>query len=315
MILALPLPWLARRLLPPGEAPAGGALWVPFFQLLADLARAAPAGPPGRRTWGLALGIWLLLTGAALRPQWLQDPTGRPTSGRDLMLAVDLSESMLTDDFLYQGQRIDRLRAVKAVTAPFIRRRGGDRLGLILFADQAYLQTPLTFDTHTVAGMLEETVVGLVGKRTAIGDGIGLALKRMRHRPQPSRALILLTDGQNTAGEVDPLRAAQVAAQEGVRIHTIGIGAPRQGGLAGFLGLTQGTELDEATLREVARLTGGTYFRAQDPESLEGIYQELDRLEPTLADQENFLLRTELFPWLLGPAFLLLLGRVAWAVR
>ncbi|MBF0425397.1 MAG: VWA domain-containing protein [Magnetococcales bacterium] len=324
--LLLPLPLLVYRFWPASGGMAGQALWVPFFHQLAR--ETTPAGTRRKpMAWGrlLVAGlIWLLLIGAGMRPQWLEKPALQPSTGRDLLLAVDLSESMLIKDFAWQGQRINRLQAIKVVAEPFIRRRTGDRLGLILFADHAYLQTPLTFDLETVATMLGEAEVGLAGKMTAIGEGIGLAVRRLRERPQQGRALILLTDGANTAGAVDPHQAARLAAAEGVRIYPIGVGSTRPMPVATLLGtrmVNPSADLDEPGLQEMARLTGGRYFRAADTAAMEEIYRELDRLEPTLSDPESFMLRSELHPWLLGPALLLTfllafaIARPGWRLR
>ncbi|MBF0137396.1 MAG: VWA domain-containing protein [Magnetococcales bacterium] len=312
MGLLLPLPWLVGRFMPAGKMARGSALLVPFFgELLQTEQRDRPPRARFRRIWLLLAGlIWLLLVGGALRPQWLEKPALQPSTGRDLLLAVDLSNSMETGDFTWQGRQINRLQAIKVVAGPFIRRRTGDRLGLILFGDHAYLQTPLTFDLETVATMLREAEIGLAGTRTAIGEGIGLAVRRLRDRPQPGRALILLTDGANTAGTVEPHKAAQLAAQEGVRIYPIGVGSTKPMEVPTIFGsrlINPSEDLDEPGLQEIARLTGGRYFRASDTEVMEEIYQELDRLEPTLSKPEQYMVRTELHPWLLGPALLLLL--------
>ena len=173
----------------------------------------------------LAATAWCLLVLASCRPQWLGDPVEQAVSGRDLMLAVDLSGSMEEQDFIVNGKPVDRLTATKQVAGEFIKRRTGDRIGLILFGTRAYLQTPLTFDRQTVLTLLYESALGLAGENTAIGDAIGLAVKRLRKQSTESRVLILLTDGANTAGEVSPLKAADLAADENLKIYTIGIGA------------------------------------------------------------------------------------------
>lgn len=298
-LAVLPLPLLAVWGLP--QAPAGGAaVRLPFFAALgASLGerRAAPR-------WRLALGIpgWILLALAAARPQWLGEPVQLPTEGRDLLLAVDISGSMSTEDMRVGNRVTDRLNAVKAVAGDFIERRRGDRLGLILFGRNAYLQTPLTFDRATVRTLLNEAAIGLAGKETALGDAIGLAVKKLRDRPEGDRVLILLTDGANTAGEVDPLKATQLAATEGVRIHTIGIG----GEVVGPFGRVRGGgELDEASLQAIARQTGGRYFRARDLGSLQSIYALLDELEPVAGDAQAFRPVAELYAWPLGAALLL----------
>jgi Ca-activated chloride channel family protein len=198
-----------------------------------------------------------------------------------MMLAVDISQSMLEEDMTFRGRQINRLQAVKAVLTGFIERRQGDRLGLILFGERAYIQTPLTFDLDTLQQLLDEAVVGLAGKRTAIGDGIGLAVKRLQDLPESNRVVILLTDGQNTAGTIEPLQASKLAAQAGVKVYTVGIGADEMV-VQGFFGprrVNPSRDLDEVTLTTIANDTGGQYYRARNPEELEEIYDILDTLE------------------------------------
>jgi Ca-activated chloride channel family protein len=296
----LPLPLLLRRWLPPAREVAGGALRVPFFAALMDVQRRHVRGA----RWPAWAGMvaWLLLVLAAARPQWVGEPVALPLSGRDLMLAVDISGSMHEQDMVIGGRVVDRLTAVKAVAGDFIERREGDRVGLILFGQQAYLQTPLTFDRDTARTLLFEAAVGLAGRETAIGDAIGLAVKRLRDAKTDERVLILLTDGANTAGTIGPQKAAELAAQAGVRIHTIGVGGdPRSA-----FGLTLGRNpLDEATLQAIARATGGRYFRARDVDELQAIYAMLDELEPVESDQASFRPVDELYEWPLAAALLL----------
>jgi Ca-activated chloride channel family protein len=255
------------------------------------------------RKW-LSLLAWLLLVLAASRPQWLGESIAIPVSGRDLMLAVDLSDSMRTGDFKIEGEQVNRLQATKRVASEFIERRRGDRLGLILFGTQAYLQAPLTFDSKTVNRLLQESAIGLAGERTAIGDAIGLAIKRLDLESDNSRVLILMTDGANTAGEVTPLKAAQLAAARGLKIYTIGIGADEQieNTWFGQRRINPSAQLDEKTLREIASLSGGRYFRARDSEELARIYQLLDELEPLPRDSRNLRPVQSLFMWPLAIA-------------
>ncbi len=301
----LPLPLLAAWLLPRAEAQRPAALRIPFFQALRG-AISAPA--PTRSRWWLALaGLgYLALIVAAARPQWVGKSIEMPVSGRSLMLAVDISGSMLTEDMVIGNRSVDRLTAVKAVAGDFIARRKGDRIGLILFGSQAYLQAPLTFDRKTVRTLLDEAQMGLAGRQTAIGDAIGLAIKRLRSQPEANRVLILLTDGANTAGNVDPLKAADLAAQEGIRIYTIGVGADSQLIRTPF-GLTQvgGSDLDEPTLKAIAAKTGGEYFRARDVKGLLKIYQLLDQIEPASEDNLSYRPVTELYGWPLALALLI----------
>jgi Ca-activated chloride channel family protein len=264
-------------------------------------------GPHSRSrplAWVLAWAAWILLVGAAARPQWLGEPIEIPVSGRDLLLAVDLSGSMETEDFAVAGQTVDRLTATRWVARDFIRRRVGDRIGLILFGERAYVQTPLTFDRETVTVLLDESAIGLAGRKTAIGDAIGLAVKRLKDRPAENRVLVLLTDGANTAGVLDPLRAADLAARHGVRIYTIGVGAEQVlvNSPFGTRRLNPSQDLDEASLKQIAERTGGRYFRARDTAELVQIYALLDDLEPVEQDQRVFRPRRELYPWPGGAA-------------
>lgn len=287
VLLLAPLPWLVRRLAPTARSETP-ALRAPFFDEWRELSRGQSRRTAAAGTLPLiALWlIWLLLLLAAARPVWIGEPIELPNSGRDLMLAVDISGSMRIDDMQLGQNLVRRIDAVQALGADFIERRSGDRLGLILFGSNAYVQAPLSFDTATVKRFLLEARIGFAGQETAIGDAIGLAVKRLKERPAESRVLILLTDGQDTASSVQPLEAAQLAADLGIRIYTIGIGADEMT-LPGLFGSSFGArqvnpsaELDEETLRGIADQTGGDYFRARNPQELANIYQALDRLEP-----------------------------------
>jgi len=307
IFLMLPLPWLIRTFLPPAEPARGAALKVPFLR---ELARPGHGSHIDHRRWPLwlAAAAWLLLVGAGSRPQWLGDPVALPASGRDLMLAVDLSQSMSETDFQIRGQTVDRLTATKWVAHDFIERRKGDRIGLILFGEQAYLQTPLTFDHETVLTLLDEAQIGLAGRATAIGDAIGLAIKRLRDKKNSDRVLILITDGANTAGEVKPLQAAGIAAREGLKIYTIGIGADEilVRSLFGTRRVNPSADLDEKTLRAIAEQTEGRYFRARNTAELENIYRLLDQLEPVEQDPEIFRPVAALYDWPLAGALCLI---------
>jgi Ca-activated chloride channel family protein len=297
---ALPLPLAVYYLLPRAEERPAIALRIPFFAALAG----ADSSHSGSRLWRALLGAlaWALLVAAAARPQLIGDPIALPMEGRDLMLAVDISGSMVEQDMVIGNRLVERLTAVKAVAGDFIERRAGDRIGLILFGSQAYLQTPLTFDRETARALLFESAVGLAGRETAIGDAIGLAVKRLRDQDVENRILILLTDGANTAGSIDPMKAAELAAGEGVRIHTIGVGAESRGAFGLALG---GARIDEGTLKAIAKATGGRYFRARDVGGLQEIYGILDELEPVVSDQQTFRPFDELFQWPLAAALVL----------
>ncbi len=314
-LMLLPLPWLVWRSLPRASQEQEAALRVPYIE---DFSSAAAVVSRGAASLGVKLLLilcWLLLVLATTRPQWVGDPLELPVSGRDLMLAVDLSGSMEIADFEVLGRRVDRLTATKVVAREFIERRKGDRLGLFLCGEQAYLQTPLTFDLQTVNTLLMEAAIGLAGKATAIGDAIGLAIKRLKDNPRSNRVLILLTDGANTAGEIAPLKAAELAAGHDLKIYTIGIGADElvQQTLFGKRTVNPSADLDEETLTAIAEKTGGRYFRARDTDELEKIYGELNRLEPVEVEHQTFRPVKALYMWPLGAA--LILAMLLWLGR
>lgn len=304
VLLALPLP-LVFWFLPRINSGKPAALRVPVVNDLGEVKIEQKRSSIAKLLM-LSL-IWLLLVIAAARPQWLGEPVNIPYEGRDLMLAVDLSSSMKVEDMIVNRQSVNRLAMIKHVLADFIQRRVGDRLGLILFADTAYLQTPLTHDRTTVEKMLNEAVIGLVGEQTAIGDAIGLAIKRFELKEDSNRILILLTDGQNTAGNITPLQAAELAQSRNVTVYTIGVGADEMlvQGFFGSRSVNPSSELDEKTLSQIAEMTGGLYFRARDTESLEDIYLTLDQLEPVQRDAQQMRPLTALFYWPLAAALIL----------
>lgn len=311
VFLVLPVPILVYRLLPPARREEA-ALRVPFYADLAQLSGSHRAGGPrGKGYLVLLLLIWLSAVTAAAGPQWIGDPVRLPSSGRDLLLAVDISGSMETADMVLDGRQVNRITVIKAVVGEFVQRRKSDRLGLILFGTQAYLQAPLTFDRNTVNTLLQEARLGFAGEKTAIGDAIGLATKRLLERPEHSRVLILLTDGANTAGAIDPLQAAKLASQAKVKIYTIGLGADELvvpgifGNSFGARRVNPSIDLDEGTLRAIADETGGRYFRARDVQELASIYAELDVLEPAEQEAESFRPTEALFHWPLGLALML----------
>ncbi len=312
MLLMLPLPLLVRWLLPAVSGTTEAGLKVPSFagfDVLAD--RSEVELLLNWRLW-LAVIAWLLLVLASARPERIGDELDVPVSGRNLMLAVDLSGSMDAKDFELAGRRVDRLTATKAVASDFIGRREGDRIGLILFGERAYLQVPLTLDRETVKTLLLEAFIGLAGEKTAIGDAITLAVKRIYDQEETGedQVLVLLTDGANTAGEVDPLKAAELAAQIGLRIYTIGIGAEQMvvsSITGGMRRVNPSADLDEDTLTKIAQQTGGRYFRAVDTAGLQEIYRLLDEMEPVAEPEAGFRPVKSLYYWPLGGAFCLVL--------
>ena len=307
MFVVLPVPWLVARVLPTARTAIGAALHLPFA--LTGLQTAAGATPVPRWRTAVALLAWTLLIVAAARPQWLGDAQALPRSGRDLLMAVDASGSMSTQDMQIGGTSVSRYAAVKAIAGDFIQRRTGDRIGLIVFGSQAYMLTPLTFDRATVLKQLDGSAVGLPGRETAIGDAVGLAVKRLRDRPQNERVLILLTDGVNSAGALDPHEAIKLAVAEHVKIYTIGIGADAMevGGFFGSRIVNPSAQLDAQLLTQMAEKTGGKFFRARDTAQLAQIYQDIDKLEPTDTPQQRYRPVDELFFWPLSLALLIAL--------
>ncbi|MBL8298022.1 MAG: VWA domain-containing protein [Rhodanobacteraceae bacterium] len=307
LFLLLPLPWLLLRWRPATEE-RGAALHLPYAGVLDPLDVAAV----GR---GVAVGrigawlVWGLLVAAVARPQWIGEASDLPRSGRELLLALDVSGSMNIGDMSLNGAQATRFQAMQVIVGDFIARRAGDRVGLILFGSNAYLLTPLTFDVKTVKTQLDESAVGLAGRETAIGDALGLAIKRLRGRPEAQRVVVLLTDGVNTAGEIDPRKAAELAHSEKVRVYTIGLGSERMR-VDDFFGsrtVNPSADLDAALLTQIADKTGGRFFRARDTAELAGIYQEIDRLEPAADQSERYRPVRELFYLPLGAALLLAL--------
>jgi len=318
VLIALPLPWLVRALLPGDAHDRDAALKVPSTADFVDL--AGLRGAALRKEWRLAAlaAVWVLAVLAAARPQYVGEAVALPITGRDLLLAVDLSGSMEEQDMQLHGQWVDRLTAIKAVGKDFIERRVGDRIGLILFGREAYLQAPLTFDRKTVETLLDESAIGLAGKETAIGDAIGLAIRTLEDAKvgDGRRVLVLLTDGANTAGSVEPLKAGELAAQRKMIIYPIGIGADALTvrSLFGLRQINPSADLDEVTLTALADKTGGRYFRARDTDELAKIYGILDQLEPAASDERGFRPVTELFYWPLAAALALALAAALGAV-
>lgn len=302
-----PLPIFVFWLLPPVKRNET-ALRIPTYSTLVAIQQTNHYIAPQFKYLLLTL-IWLLTVTAAARPQWIGDTIQLPASGRDLLLAVDISGSMETPDMLVNGEQTPRVTVVKQVVSDFVKRRNGDRLGLILFGSHAYLHVPLTFDRKIVEQQLNESELGFAGMDTAIGDAIAIATKRLREKKsrgadEKQRVVILLTDGKNTSGTIEPRQAADLAKMAGIKIHTIGIGADSMIVRNFFFSqkVNPSAELDEKTLTYIAQTTGGQYFRARDPKQLEEIYQVIDKIDPIEQDQEVFRPISELFYYSLSAA-------------
>lgn len=311
--LAMPLPLLARWL--PARRSAAPALRVPYDTQLRAVSAARGGGLSRASTWLLWLA-WFCLCGAAARPLQLGEPISPPQQARQLMLAVDLSGSMSEPDMSLGGRTVDRLTAAKAVLADFLDRRDGDRIGLLVFGQRAYALTPLTADLASVRDQLRDSVVGLAGRETALGDAIALSVKRLRDQPQGDRVLIVLTDGVNTAGVLEPLKAAELARAEKVRVYTIAFGGSGGYSLFGMSVPAGGDDqVDEDTLRTIAQDTGGRFFRARDTDELVSIYAELELLEPVRSAGPAVRPRIERYAWPLGAALVLGLLSFVWPWR
>lgn len=253
-----------------------------------------------------------LLIIALARPQEGRKSTEIVSVGVDIMLALDTSGSMQALDFIEDKQRITRLAVVKGVVSKFIDNRPNDRIGMVVFGEQAYTQCPLTLDQGVLQTFLSKLEIGMAGDSTAIGSAIGIAVKRLKDLESKSKVIILLTDGRNNAGSLVPLQAAQTAKTFGIKIHTIGVGTK---GKAPFLVnsvfgqryVYQEVDIDEGTLKEISKITGGQYFRATDLESLQNIYKQIDEMEKSEVKVIDHSEYNELFYYFLIPGLILLL--------
>ena len=264
-----------------------------------------------RRQWFRVLVLalaWSALTTALARPQWTGEPTPLPATGRDMFLAIDVSGSMNTEDMFIGERSVSRLESLKHVVQPFIESRIGDRIGLILFGSRAYVYVPLTFDLRTVNEMLQTSPTGIAGGQTAIGDTIGLAIKRLVERPIEHRILILMTDGSHNEGTLSPEDAVRLAVEANIRIHTIGIGAEVAasrgfGSRRSFL--FRGPPMNTEGLQFISGETGGKFYRASNTESLVRIYDEISSIEPIDLEPETLRPVKSLFHWPLSVALVL----------
>lgn len=305
VLLAAPLAWVLYV----WKKPPSGMV----FSVASEL--ASVAGKAGRGWVALPLllraSCLLLLVLSAARPQLTNVSREILSPGVDIMLCIDASRSMRALDFSLGGETVTRLAAVKKVVADFIRKREADRIGLVVFGEQAFTQSPLTMDKGLLLELVRRMKVGMAGDRTAIGSAIAVGGKRMKDLKARSKILVLLTDGRHNAGEVGPVQAAEAVSALGIKIYTIGVGgtgpAPfRVRTLFGPRIVYQRVDLDEETLRRVARVGGGRYFRASDSAKLAEIYRIIDRAEKTEVKMKEFFHYRELYVYFLGPALLLL---------
>jgi Ca-activated chloride channel homolog len=277
------------------------AIRVPWFHRMATLLQQRPSDGAviaKAKTFELLFlfVLWILIVLALARPQFLEPPISRVLPTRDLMLLVDLSGSMEAEDFTNSlGDRVDRLTAVKDVLDDFLTRREGDRVGMIVFGNAAFVQVPFTQDLEATRQLLQETAVRMAGPRTAFGDAIGLGITLFERSDVEHRVMIALTDGNDTGSKIPPPQAAKIAKDNDIVIHVIGVGDPTAIGEE---------KLDEEALTAVASTTGGRYFHAVDRDQLEEIYAELDRIDMREVETETYRPRTDLFHWPLA-AFML----------
>ncbi len=253
-----------------------------------------------------------LMIAAMARPQWGTRQVSVLTEGINIVLAVDLSESMAALDFQYKGKIVNRLEAIKSVIQDFITKRNGDRIAMVVFGTHAYTQLPLTRDYNTIASILDRLRIGAAGPNTAIGDAIGISLKRLEDIKSKSNIIILLTDGQSNSGELSPRIATELAVQKGIKIYTVGVGTHGEvpflikDPVFGERYVYQQVDIDEDALKDIATKTGGLYFKAENTEGLQQIYDTINTLEKTEVKTQTFAEYNELYRYLLIPAFILL---------
>ena len=309
VLIALPLPWLIWFYVPRASVQLPAALKVPFFRAMAGIIDSEKFHIAKQTKITLFFLIWSFLLIALAGPRWVGEPQPLSREGYNIMLALDISGSMELNDMLLHGRPATRLTVVKRAAEQFVQDRVGDKIGLILFGTHAYLQTPLTYDRHSVLMRIEDATVGLAGNTTSIGDALGLAVKRLQNVPAVGRMIILLTDGVNNSGIVAPLKAAELAQTDGIKVYTIGLGAQSDpqsmGGL--FYNPNATADLDEKTLEDVASMTGGRYFRATDSQSLHTIYKIINQMETISQEQATVRPQHDYYPWPLGIAFLIFL--------
>lgn len=307
-LLAWLLPLLLWYLLPRAQPQLPAALKLPFYQAISSMIEHEKSALIKRTSLTLPMLVWFCAVLALAGPRWVGEPRPLTRESHNIMMALDLSGSMEINDMMYKGRPASRLDVVKHAAEQFVTERSGDKIGLILFGSRAYLLSPLTYDRHSVLMRIEDATAGLAGKTTSLGDALGLAVKRLQHVPPQGRIIILLTDGANNSGILQPLKAAELAKADGIKVYTIGLGAdvdPRVLGGA-FLLPNAAADLDEDSLKQIAKMTGGQYFRATDSHSLQKIYQTINQLETIKQDQATVTPRVDYYPWPLGLALILL---------
>lgn len=305
-LLLLPLPLLLWLMLPKARVHVAAALRVPFFAQMASLITSKARPLSVKTSLSFMALIWVLLIFALAGPRWVGAPEPLTREGYNIFLILDVSGSMAMTDMVSHGHSVTRLSMVKRAASSFVKARYNDKLGLILFGARAYLQTPLTYDKQNILDRIDDATVGLAGNTSSIGDALGLAVKRFKETTAKGRVVILLTDGANNSGVLDPLQAAVLAKDEGIKVHTIGLAPNPNAQMNSMLqGLNVVADLDEKTLELIAEKTDGRYFRASDGASLASIYQSISALEPVTHDAATLRPQHEYYPWPLALALFL----------
>lgn len=313
VLLLLPIPLVLWYLLPRAKVKLPAALKVPFFEAMLGIVEQERRSVSAQSLLLIPALIWLLLVFALAGPRWVGEPRPIAREGYNLMMILDLSRSMEIPDMLLNGRPVSRLTVVKRAAKQFVEERAGDKIGLILFGTRAYLQTPLTYDRHNVLMRIDDATARLAGDTTSIGDAVGLAIKRMENVPDAGRIIILLTDGANTSGVLQPLKGAELAKDDGIKIYTIGLGseADSRAMTNDFLVPNASADLDEDTLQKMAEMTGGRYFRATDIDTLNSIYKTINQLEASTQELATIRPQKEYYPWFVGLALFLYLYWIA----
>lgn len=312
-LTVLPLPLLLWYSLPRASLQLPTALKVPFFQDMVSISEQEKHSLTRQTKFTYLLLIWSLLVLALADPRWVGEPRPLVRDGHNIMMVLDLSPSMTVNDMITHGTQATRLNVVKRAATQFVQNRVSDKIGLIVFGERAYLQTPLTWDHHNVLQRINDATAGLAGKSTSIGDALGLAVKRLQNVPDTARIIILLTDGANNSGILAPLKAAEFACDDKIKVYTIGLGAEADtstfNGL--FLKMNASADLDEKTLKTIAKMTHGQYFRATNMASLQAIYQSINQMETISQDEATVRPQHNYYPWPLGLSLLLFMYLLA----
>jgi Ca-activated chloride channel family protein len=312
LLLLLPaLAWLkGRRGMPPAFVYSS----VQLVRGMQNITRSRLGGFLGSLRW-LVLGLFIV---ALAQPRLANSHTEVKASGIDIVAALDLSGSMISEDFVVKGQRVNRFNMARSVLKSFVDKRPNDRIGLVVFAAQAFIAAPLTLDHDYLQENLDRLEIGTINSdSTAIGDALTTAVNRLRDLKSKSKIIILATDGQNNSGKIQPLMAADAAAALGVKIYTVGIGEQGSAPMPVFMGgqrvgtRSMPVDVDEETLQKIADETGGKYYRADNAEKFQQIYAEIDKLEKTEATVSKYTDFKELFPWLVAGGLVLLLLELA----